>query len=183
MAKGIHIWGYRDWFLEQLGMYAAYHRDRRNQLTHHVGVPLIVFSLLVALSQVTLARGGDVTLTAATVVLGLLLAGYVVAVPLVGGFTAIFYAGVHGLALEIASLSSTLIWSIAGGGFVAGWIIQFLGHVFEGRRPALTVNALQIFMAPPFLIAEILFALGVEKELERQLQHRALSYLPAPGAP
>ena len=37
----------RNWFFEQMAMYSAYHRDGRNQATHHVGVPLIVFSLLI----------------------------------------------------------------------------------------------------------------------------------------
>lgn len=40
----------REWFLDRMGMYAAYHRDWRNQATHHVGVPLIVFSLILALT-------------------------------------------------------------------------------------------------------------------------------------
>ncbi|MEQ9448719.1 MAG: DUF962 domain-containing protein, partial [Rhodospirillaceae bacterium] len=62
--------------------------------------------------------------------------------------------------------------------FVVGWIIQFIGHVFEGRRPALTVNILQVFMAPPFLIAESLFALGLQRSLERRVQERAGKYLP-----
>jgi uncharacterized membrane protein YGL010W len=28
------------------------------------------------------------------------------------------------------------LWMAAAGGFVAGWILQFVGHAFEGKRPA-----------------------------------------------
>ena len=53
----------RSWVLEQLAMYAAYHRDRRNRATHHLGVPLIVFALLLALNQVELGQIGTAQVT------------------------------------------------------------------------------------------------------------------------
>jgi uncharacterized membrane protein YGL010W len=34
--------------------------------------------------------------------------------------------------------------------FVGGWILQLVGHVFEGRKPALVDNLFQIFVAPIF---------------------------------
>ena len=37
-------------FRRQLGAYAAVHRDWRNKATHFVGIPIIVFSLLLVLS-------------------------------------------------------------------------------------------------------------------------------------
>jgi len=168
--------GFRGWFVEQLAMYAGYHRDRRNQLTHHVGVPLIVFSLLLALTRVPLAQIDNFPLTAASVILALLLAFYIVAVPLTGIFTAIFYGVIYGVVVKIADGSAQTVWTIAAAGFAGGWVIQFIGHAFEGRRPALTVNLLQAFMAPPFLVAEMLFVLGLEKDLEIDLQQRSVKY-------
>jgi len=165
----------RVWFLEQLAMYSAYHRDRRNQMTRHVGVPLIVFSLLLALSQVPLGEVGGVPVAANAVVLGLLLLLYIVTVPLTGFLTAVFYIVLLILAQKLAA-HPAVGW-FAGAAFIGGWIIQFIGHVFEGRRPALVDNALQIFMAPPFLIAEVLFALGLEKTLAVDLDQRAVKYL------
>lgn len=82
--------GLRVWFLEQLAMYAAYHRDRRNQITHHLGVPLIVFSILVALSQAPLAQGGSFTVSLATLALGALLLLYIACIPLTGILEAVF---------------------------------------------------------------------------------------------
>ena len=46
--------------------------------------------------------------------------------------------------------------------FVGGWILQLVGHVFEGRKPALADNLFQIFVAPIFLAAEVFFALGLQ---------------------
>jgi len=169
---------FREWFLEQMGMYAAYHRDRRNQATHHAGVPLIVFSLILVLTQIQLGQLAGATVSTATIILALLLIGYVVAVPLVGVVTTLFYAVLYGLAVSLAADWTSMLWVVAASCFVGGWIIQFVGHIFEGRRPALTVNAIQIFMAPPFLIAEILFAIGAGKSLEDQIQSRAVKYLP-----
>ena len=37
---------------QNLTQYAAYHRDRRNIATHFVGVPMIVFSIVLALSLI-----------------------------------------------------------------------------------------------------------------------------------
>src|SRR5258705_13852835 len=53
--------------LEQnLTQYAAYHRDRRNIATHFVGVPMIVFAILLALDTVAIPLGG-LTITLASV--------------------------------------------------------------------------------------------------------------------
>ena len=43
---------------ELLAQYAEYHRDRRNIVSHFVGVPMIVFGVGVLLARPTLATGG-----------------------------------------------------------------------------------------------------------------------------
>ena len=58
--------------------------------------------------------------------------------------------------------------------FVGGWILQLVGHVFEGRKPALVDNLFQIFVAPIFLCAEVFFALGYKPRLHTAMQERAL---------
>ena len=49
--------------------------------------------------------------------------------------------------------------------FLGGWLIQLVGHAFEGKRPALADNILQIFNAPLFLTVEVIFLLGFRKDL------------------
>ena len=56
--------------------------------------------------------------------------------------------------------------------FVGGWVFQLVGHVFEGRRPALSDNLFQIFIAPIFLVAEVFFALGLKRDVRRKIEER-----------
>jgi len=49
--------------------------------------------------------------------------------------------------------------------FVGGWVLQFVGHHYEGKRPALLDNIFQIFIAPMFLVAEIMVVLGRRRDL------------------
>jgi uncharacterized membrane protein YGL010W len=65
--------------------------------------------------------------------------------------------------------------------FGGGWVIQLIGHVWEGRKPALVDNFFQIFVAPIFLAAEVFFALGYKPALHAAVQKRALEMRAAAG--
>ena len=106
----------RNWFYEQMAMYSAYHRDKRNQMTHHIGVPMIVFSVMIALSQVTLYTfdGGIVTLAGALITILLLM--YILSAPMVGLIALIIYSvllyyaeriGAMGMSTAMMSVSYT----------------------------------------------------------------------------
>lgn len=168
----------RTWFYEQMAMYSAYHRDHRNQATHHIGVPLIVFSLMILTARVPLIPSANGTFTLAAVLILALVAFYMVAVPMVGTVAAFFYGGLLLIAEALAQLPIEVSVYLFLGAFIGGWIIQFVGHAYEGRRPALFDNLLQIFMAPSFLIAEILFHFGIESRLEGEIAQRMHRYLP-----
>lgn len=163
---------FRDWFLDQLAMYAAYHQNRRNQLTHYIGVPIIIFSILIVLIQVPL---GD-TISVATALLALLLLSYVVAVPAVGLVSLVVCIPIFLLAANVAEMEPIARWVVTGVCFIGGWAIQFVGHIFEGRKPAFMSNVLQVFMAPAFLIAEVMFAAGLQGRLAEVLHVRARKY-------
>jgi uncharacterized membrane protein YGL010W len=49
--------------------------------------------------------------------------------------------------------------------FIGGWALQFLGHHYEGKRPALLDNIFQGFIGPMFLVAETLVASGYRADL------------------
>jgi uncharacterized membrane protein YGL010W len=163
---------FRNWFIDQLAMYAAYHRDGRNRATHYVGVPLIIFSVLVALVQVPLPG----SFSAAGFLLGILVLGYIVALPSVGFVSAAVYVPLYLLSVVTGGLQSPPWWMTAATCFVLGWGAQFVGHVFEGRRPAFLVNILQLFMAPAFLVAEAMFVAGFQKDLSVSLALKARNY-------
>ena len=62
-------------------------------------------------------------------------------------------------------------WIVFAVFFVGGWIFQLVGHVWEGRRPALADNLFQAFIGPMFIMAEALMALGLKQELKAVVEH------------
>ena len=157
---------------EQMSFYAAYHQDGRNKATHFVGVPMIIVSLLIPLSWPQLALG-PLQLSAATAFAAVVLVYYVFLDTALALGSAIFMAAFLLLAKWISGQGTVAGWSAFGALFVGGWILQLLGHVFEGRKPALADNLFQIFIAPIFLCAELFFALGYKPKLHAAVQVRA----------
>jgi uncharacterized membrane protein YGL010W len=165
---------------DQMSFYAAYHQDSRNKATHFVGVPLIVFSLMIPLGWLR-AEVAGLPLSAALVVSAILLAYYLVLdIPLGLAMAAVFALMLWGAEpLSQASLGISLTWFLIL--FVGGWALQLWGHVYEGRKPALVDNLFQIFVAPIFLAAELFFALGYKPALHAAVQRRALAMRAADG--
>ena len=50
------------------------------------------------------------------------------------------------------SLGAWLAWSI--GFFVVGWIIQFIGHYYEKKKPAFLDDVIGLAIGPLFVLAE-----------------------------
>jgi uncharacterized membrane protein YGL010W len=66
------------------------------------------------------------------------------------------------------------MWAGATAGlFVGGWAIQFLGHYFEGKKPAFLDDIKGLLDGPLFLVAETAFALGLSPELREEVERRA----------
>jgi uncharacterized membrane protein YGL010W len=57
--------------------------------------------------------------------------------------------------------------------FVTGWIIQLVGHVHEGRKPAFLDDLVGLLIGPLFVVAEIGFLLGLRRDLEAAIEARA----------
>lgn len=155
-----------------MAVYAAYHRNPVNRLTHFLGVPLIMFALLVPLSRTGIPLAG-VTVTLAMILVVLVLAYYFALDTALAAamtlFTAALLAAAHWVA---ASYPPSVGWSVFAVCFVGGWILQLMGHVFEGRRPALVDNLWQVLVAPIFLMAEVFFALGLKTEVRARVRAR-----------
>jgi uncharacterized membrane protein YGL010W len=158
---------------EQMAFYAAYHQDARNKATHFIGVPVIMLSLFIPLAWLSIDIGG-VAITAAMLFAAVVLAYYfILDVPL-GIAMLVVTALLVWIADRIAALGAAQGWTWFAVLFIGGWILQLVGHVFEGRKPALADNFLQIFVAPIFLAAEVFFALGYKRGLHGRVQERAL---------
>ena len=158
---------------ELLTQYAEYHRDRRNIATHLVGVPLIVFGVGVLLARPAFMLGG-VALSPAWIVFALTAAWYLTRGHLVIGAAVTAVVGVllvlaHGVAY--GSTASWLAWGL--GAFVVGWVIQFVGHYYEGRKPAFVDDLAGLLVGPMFVTAEVVFALGLCQPLHDEIVRRA----------
>ena len=158
---------------DQMCFYAAYHQDARNKATHFIGVPVIVLSLFIPLAWLRIDVGG-VPVTAAMVFAGVVLVYYFALDFALGAAMLIMNAALLWAGHTLAGLGALQGWIWFAVLFVGGWILQLVGHVFEGRKPALADNLFQIFVAPIFLCAEIFFALGYKPRLHAAVQERAL---------
>ncbi len=161
--------------IDHLAQYADYHRDPRNIHTHFVGVPMIMFAVVILLSRPTWVIGD--------------LGGLPVSPALAGALAAcIFYFrldfrfGLVMAALLSAMLvggqwlaqQSTVLWLAAGIGlFVVGWVIQFVGHYYEGRKPAFVDDLVGLIVGPLFVVAELGFLLGLRKEVQVAIEQRS----------
>lgn len=159
--------------LDLLSQYAEYHRDRRNILSHFIGVPMIVFAVGVLLSRPAFNVAG-LALTPAWVAYAMTAAWYLsrgslglgVAVSAAVGVLMILAHGVSG-----GSVAAWLGWGV--GIFVIGWIIQFIGHWYEGRKPAFVDDIVGLLVGPMFVTAELLFALGWNRSMLAEIERRA----------
>ena len=155
--------------LELMTQYAAYHRDRRNIATHFVGIPLIVFAISVLLARAEFALG-DTPMNAAIVLWALSSLWYLTRGNLMLGAATALVNGVLTALAMTAAQGSTTSWLLIGvGSFVVGWIIQFIGHYYEGRKPAFVDDIAGLIVGPLFVAAELAFLLGLRRELQRAI--------------
>lgn len=157
---------------ELMVQYAAYHRDRRNITTHFVGIPLIVFAIGVLLARPQFELGG-LMLSPAWILWALSAVWYLTRGNLVLGATTAAATGILILLaqpLAAGSTASWLTWGVAA--FVVGWVLQFIGHYYEGRKPAFVDDIVGLLVGPMFVTGEMLFALGLCKPLVEEIERR-----------
>jgi uncharacterized membrane protein YGL010W len=142
--------------------YAQYHRTKGNQLTHLIGIPMIVIAALSWLSRVWIVRPEDWMTAGAP--LSLIRWDLGVATILVvsawyiflnwrmgAPFTLILY-GLYWLGRPLPNL---VVWAF----FVGGWIFQLVGHyVYEKKSPAFLKNVTQLLIGPYWIFAKLIGA-------------------------
>ncbi|HBX55827.1 DUF962 domain-containing protein [Pseudomonas sp. UBA2684] len=158
--------------IDHLAQYAAYHRDRRNIASHFIGIPLIVLAVAVLLSRPGVELAGlwwsPASLTA-------LAAGlFYLRLDLRFGLLMAVLLGLCLWAGAALAGQTTAVWLSSGLAlFVIGWIIQFVGHHYEGRKPAFVDDVMGLVIGPLFVAAEAAFLLGLRHEVEQAIVQRA----------
>jgi uncharacterized membrane protein YGL010W len=163
--------------VEQLAGYAAYHRDRRNIATHFAGIPLIVLGVDALLGRPAVHLAGlpgalDVSLSPALIG-SVAAAMFYLALDRRYGLT---MAVLLALALRAGAFfanQSVAVWlASASALFFGGWALQFVGHAFEGKKPAFVDDLVGLLVGPLFVVAEIGFALGLRDEVRTAVERR-----------
>lgn len=116
--------------------YARYHTDRRNLICHEIGIPLIVWSVFALLELVKLGPIDLGMIVGALIIIFYLPLDVRLALIVLLAFAALYIAGRY------------TPWPVAVGAFLAGWILQFVGHAYEGKRPAFFTNVLHLLVGP-----------------------------------
>lgn len=129
--------------------YSDHHRTSGNKWCHRIGIPLIMLSLFGMLSLLAIPLG-RVPADAALLLIAL-------------GSIYYFALGLrYGLAMLVFSITLYLIGSrvpftINMILFVAGWILQFVGHgVFEKRSPAFLRNLVHLLVGPIWIVNDVI---------------------------
>lgn len=160
---------------EQLAQYKCVHLNKKNIQTHFVGIPLIVWAitLLLSLNSFQLNMFGEsFTYTPAMIFLGFSLIYYFkLHFKLALGM--LFYIAIN---LYLANLVVQLDYALwlAISTFVIGWIIQFIGHIYEKAKPAFFDDIMGLIIGPLFLMAEVYFSLGLERKLHKRITPMAI---------
>ena len=153
--------------VDHLSQYAAYHRDPRSIVSHFIGIPLIVVAVAVLLARPQWAGVSPavlLTLGAAVFYLRLELRLGLLMTLLLG------LAVWLGHSLAALSTGAWLGWGV--GLFVVGWGIQFVGHYYEGRKPAFIDDVTGLIVGPLFVVVELGFLLGWRGDLKREIEVR-----------
>jgi len=161
--------------IDQLSQYADYHRDPRNILTHFFGVPMIQMAVVILLSRPAwdIVALGGVPVSPA-VLAAVLACSYYLLLDLRYGLTmAAVLAAMLAVAAPLAQ-QATSIWLAWGLGlFAVGWVIQFIGHYYEGRKPAFMDDIVGLLIGPLFVMAEMGFGLGLRREVQHAIEARS----------
>ena len=165
---------------DHLSQYAAYHQDGRNVATHFVGIPMIVVAVATLLCR-PMWTVADLPMSVTTIVTVLSCLFYL-RLDLRFGLAMTLLMALSLAAGQWFAAQSTAIWLGAGVGlFVVGWAFQFLGHHYEGRKPAFVDDLSGLIVGPLFLVAEAAFHFNMRREVKAAMDVRLHTLLPARG--
>ena len=158
--------------VDHLSQYAAYHRDPRNIASHFIGIPLIFVAVAVLLSRPGWPVGA--ILVSPALLVAVASAWFYLRLELRLGVLMTVLLGLAVWLGQVLAAQNTAIWLSSGlGMFMVGWVIQFVGHYYEGRKPAFVDDLTGLIVGPLFVVVEAGFLLGLRGDLKRAIEERA----------
>jgi uncharacterized membrane protein YGL010W len=134
-----------------LAHYGESHQNPTNELIHFVAIPLIMLSVVGLIYSIHPYVA--YAFVAASLVYYLRLKSVV------------FFAGMvvwSALLLWLVQAMGMRVFSVSLGIFVSAWIIQFIGHKIEGKKPSFLEDLQYLWVGPLFVLSKLLARLGVK---------------------
>jgi uncharacterized membrane protein YGL010W len=145
--------------------YGESHRNPVNKLIHWVAVPVIVWTVVALLWSIPFPFDpGLQRIPVNWAILALLLAQiYWFRLSLRLGLGLLVYnLAMILLTVLVGQQSAWPLWVLALAVFVAAWVLQFIGHAIEGKRPSFLRDVQFLLIGPAWLLAFVYRALGIK---------------------
>ena len=147
---------------QQLSVYRQQHTQKINIMMHTIGVPAIVFSLMMLFAWISIDIATKWKIEFSWIFLAVVFLYYLILSIRLTLLIAIIMIPMTALAIWVARpaptpLSSTLFLVL----FFGGWILQFAGHFYEKKWPAFFLGSSQLLVGPLFILIEGLQAVGI----------------------
>ena len=157
-------------FASDLKAYHQFHTKLITKITHFIGIPLILFSTLLFFGWIHIRVPNIFDLPMAWL-LSLIIGVYYLFLDFILGATMAIVLVLLNLisgyfSQPVPTMLGLKIFLIT---FILGWILQFIGHLFESKKPAFLSSIKALLIAPIYLVAEVYFHFGMKKELQEKM--------------
>lgn len=132
-----------------LAHYGESHQNSRNAVIHFIAIPLIALSLL-GLLYTLHPNVAHAFLVASMVYYMRLSMVFFVSMAL---FSVAMLALVWAMGPQVLPISLSI--------FVGAWILQFIGHKIEGKKPSFFEDLQYLWVGPLFVLSKLFVKLGV----------------------
>ncbi|MFT5139840.1 MAG: YGL010W-like membrane protein [Lysobacterales bacterium] len=147
-----------------LDEYSESHRNLTNKTIHWIAVPLILWAIIALLWSIPFPFETGIEsfpLNWATILLALAqVYWFRLSLSLGLGMLLLNTMLIQFIVL-LPQLSSWPLWQIALLVFVGAWLLQFIGHAIEGKRPSFFKDLQFLLIGPAWLMAFIYRSLGI----------------------
>lgn len=158
--------------MEMLTGYAAAHQHPFNIFVHMIGIPTIMFGVLIPLTWLSWDIGG-VTINLAHIAMTGFFFFYLTLDRLFAVVFLVFAVLIAELARVIGALPVATSGAIAAAAFLGGYAAQFVGHAVEKSMPVLVKHPVQANLAAPFFtVVEMFKILGLREDLFDEVQRQ-----------
>jgi uncharacterized membrane protein YGL010W len=151
-----------DWLLEK---YGESHQNATNKLIHWLCVPTIVFTLFGVLYAIPFLTERSAVTNWATVFYVVCILYYVrLSMPIAMGLAIICGAMVMGVdtVFNAVDRDPVTLAKIMFGLFAGAWVLQFIGHKIEGKKPSFLEDVQFLMVGPAWLLHFIYKKVGIK---------------------